>query len=257
MSKYYNPKRSRNLFIPGSAEPFKLSRSKIDLFLECQRCFYLDRRLGVGRPPGFPFALNSAVDALLKKEFDIHRARQKPHPLMEHYGIDAVPFSCDKLDKWRENFTGVQYLHKPTNFLVFGAIDDIWISGKGELIVVDYKATSKNEKIENIDKDWQAGYKRQMEVYQWLLRKNNYKVSNTGYFVYCNGVTDKEAFDGKLEFDITLIPYRGNDSWVEESLNKAYKCLMSDKLPSSSFECDYCAYRKAAQKEEKKIEKKN
>ncbi|MEK7077575.1 MAG: hypothetical protein AAB928_00560, partial [Patescibacteria group bacterium] len=70
MSQYYNPRRSRNLFNPDSKTPFRLSRSKIDLFLNCPRCFYLDRRLGVAQPPGYPFALNSAVDKLLKKEFD-------------------------------------------------------------------------------------------------------------------------------------------------------------------------------------------
>ncbi len=48
MSDYYNPQRTRNLYDPASKEPFRLSRSKIDLFLECARCFYLDRRLGVG-----------------------------------------------------------------------------------------------------------------------------------------------------------------------------------------------------------------
>ncbi|HVY67280.1 MAG TPA: hypothetical protein VHA30_00050, partial [Patescibacteria group bacterium] len=68
MSQYYNPKRTKYLFDPRSKYPFRLSRSKIDLFLNCPRCFYLDRRLGVALPPGFPFALNSAVDHLLKKE---------------------------------------------------------------------------------------------------------------------------------------------------------------------------------------------
>ena len=75
MSEYYNSQRIKNLYESNGLVPFKLSRSKIDLFLDCPRCFYLDRKLGVGRPPGFPFSLNSAVDHLLKKEFDIHRAR--------------------------------------------------------------------------------------------------------------------------------------------------------------------------------------
>ena len=81
MSEYYNPKRTRNVY--GQEVPFKLSRSKVDLFVECPKCFYLDRKLGVGRPPGYPFSLNSAVDTLLKKEFDIHRAKREAHPLME------------------------------------------------------------------------------------------------------------------------------------------------------------------------------
>jgi len=245
MSQYYNSQRTKGLYDPNSSEPFKLSRSKIDLFLSCPRCFYFDRRLGVARPPGFPFALNSAVDHLLKLEFDIHRANGTKHPLIEKYGIDAQPAVHADLDKWRHNFTGVQCLHKPTNLLIFGAIDDLWINSKGEYIVVDYKSTSKSEEITELNKDWQDGYKRQMEVYQWLLRQNSYKVSSTGYFVYCNGQTDRKAFDGKLEFDVTLIAYDGDDSWVEEAIVAAHKCLQSDEYPECGEECDYCAYHKA------------
>ena len=242
MSDYYKAKRTRSLYDPNGTKPFKLSRSKIDLFVECPRCFYIDRRLGTGRPPGFPFALNSAVDALLKKEFDVHRIKGTKHPLIEKYGVDAIPIPHDDLDKWRHNFTGIQFLHEQTNLLIFGAIDDLWQNTQGEYIVVDYKATAKAEEITALDKDWHEGYKRQMEVYQWLLRQNGYKVSNTGYFVYCNGKADKEAFDAKLEFDITLIPYTGKDDWVEGTVKDIHKCLNSNSIPIASENCDYCSY---------------
>ena len=250
MSIYYNAKRSRNIFDPTSKDPFKLSRSKIDSFLTCPRCFYIDRRLGVDKPPGFPFALNSAVDTLLKKEFDIHRAKGTTHPLMDKYGIDAIPFRHKDLDEWRENFVGVRYYHEPSNFIVTGAVDDIWVTPSGELIVVDYKSTSKDEEL-SIDEDWQIAYKRQMEIYQWLLRKNGHKVSNTGYFVYCNGKKDREAFDGKLEFDVIVLPYKGDDSWIEGVLIDASKCLLAENIPNSGNNCDYCDYRKAACEVEK------
>ena len=250
MSEYYTAERSRGLYKPDSEEPFKLSRSKIDLFLECPRCFYLDRRLGVGRPPGFPFALNSAVDKLLKLEFDIHRAKGTRHPLIEKYGVDARPVPHENLSEWRNNFTGVQFLHRPTNFLVFGAIDDLWQNSRDEYIVVDYKATSKIEDITELNKKWQDGYKRQMEVYQWLLRKNDHTVSDTGYFVYCNGRTDRAAFDGKLEFDVTLIAYDGDDAWIEDALAGAHQCLNDDEIPGAGPDCDYCAYVSARQKKE-------
>jgi len=241
MSQYYNSQRTHGLYDSGLKEPFKISRSKIDLFLQCPRCFYLDRKLGIGRPPGFPFTLNSAVDTLLKQEFDIYRANGAKHPLIEKYGVDAHPIPHKDLNDWRNNFTGIQYLHKPTNFLIHGAIDDLWVNSKGELIIVDYKATSKNGEV-NLDADWQISYKRQMEIYQWLLRKNGYKVSDTGYFVYCNGRTDVEAFDGKLEFDVTLVPYTGNDSWMEKTIFDIHKCLNSDKIPKADSDCDYCSY---------------
>jgi hypothetical protein len=108
---------------------------------------------------------------------------------------------------------------------------------------VDYKATSKNEKITNINQGWQITYKRQMEIYQWLLRNNSYSVSNTGYFVYCNGQKDKDAFNGKLEFDITLISYKGNDSWVDKTVSELHSCLLSDQVPEANGNCEFCAYR--------------
>ncbi|MFH1225826.1 MAG: PD-(D/E)XK nuclease family protein [bacterium] len=250
MSQYYNPQRKSNLFMPKASAPFRLSRSKIDLFLECPRCFYLDRRLGVARPPGFPFSLNSAVDYLLKKEFDLHRAKSQAHPLMKAYGIDAVPLADERLDEWRDALRGgITFVHEPTNLLITGGIDDLWVNPKGELMVVDYKATAKDGEV-NLDADWQIGYKRQMEIYQWLFRQNDFKVSRTGYFVYCNGKTDSEAFDAKLEFDIKIIPYEGDDSWVAEAIVEAHACLVSDKLPQSSASCDYCRYLEAVKKAE-------
>jgi len=248
MSQYYNSQRTTGLYTFNSKEPFKISRSKIDLFISCPRCFYLDRKLGVGRPPGFPFNLNSAVDTLLKKEFDIYRANNAKHPLIEKYGIDAKPVPHKDLNNWRHNFTGVQFLHKPTNFLISGAIDDLWQNSEQEFIVVDYKATAKNEAITELNKDWHKAYKRQMEIYQWLLRQNVDKVSDIGYFVYCNGLTDKKAFDGKIEFDVTVIPYKGNDDWVEKTIFDIYECLNSKKIPEASSDCDYCSYIKSIEK---------
>ena len=245
MSKFYNPHRSRNLYTPGSDKPFKISRSKIDLFVECPRCFYIDRRLGTGRPPGFPFNLNSAVDALLKSEFDAHRAAATPHPLQASYGLDAIPAAHEQIDAWRENFKGVQFQHEPTNLVITGAIDDLWIDGDGKYIVVDYKATAKKQPVTSLDQAWQAGYKRQMEVYQWLLRRNGLEVSDTGYFVYCTGRSDAEAFDAKIDFDIHLIPYTGNDGWVEPEITRLHACLNSDEVPEANEDCDYCAYVRA------------
>ena len=242
MSEYYKGDRTRNIYDPVSTEPFKLSRSKVDLFLNCPRCFYIDRRLGIGRPPGFPFNLNSAVDALLKKEFDIHRANQTTHPLMKQYGVDAVPYEHEQIEEWRDSLRrGIQYLHEPTNLLITGGVDDVWVRSDGELIIVDYKATSKSGEV-SLDADWQIGYKRQMEIYQWLFRKNGFTVSDTGYFVYCNGDADKEAFDGRLEFDVKVIPYEGDDTWVDQAIVDAHACLVSDTFPPANDECDYCTY---------------
>ena len=106
MSDYYNPRKTYGLYIPGSPTPFKISRTKIDLFFKCPKCFYLDRVCGIAQPPGYPFSLNAAVDRLLKKEFDLHRAKHTSHPLMKAYGLDAVPFDDPRMNPWRDGDVG-------------------------------------------------------------------------------------------------------------------------------------------------------
>ena len=81
--------KRKKTYEPGMRGPFRLSRTKVDLYRNCPRCFYHDRRLGIARPRGFPFNLNSAVDALLKTEFDRYRAAGQAHPYMAAAGLDA------------------------------------------------------------------------------------------------------------------------------------------------------------------------
>jgi len=90
--------------------------------------------------------------------------------------------------------------------------------------VVDYKATSKKDEV-NLDADWQGGYKRQVEFYQWLLRGRGLKVSDRAWFVYANGIRDGGAFDDVLRSRTKLILYDRDDSWVEPTLRDVAHCL--------------------------------
>jgi CRISPR/Cas system-associated exonuclease Cas4 (RecB family) len=234
--------RSRNLYNPEGEKPFKLSRSKVDNFVSCKRCFYIDRRLGVGQPPGFPFNINSAVDELLKNEFDQYRELGKPHPYMESVNRNLIPYKHEKLDEWRENFKGVQFHDKETNFILTGAVDDLWFDlDTEEVIVVDYKATSKNSEV-SIDAEWQQGYRRQMDFYQWLLRKNDLNVSDVGYFVYCNGDRKKATFDNKVHFKVSVLEYIGNSSWIENTIVEIKELLDQNNTPGFNEDCAYCSY---------------
>ena len=73
----------KSSYKPNQTEDFKVSRSKFSDFLTCPRCFYMDRVLGVQEPSTPGWALNSATDELLKKEFDICREQQIPHRLFK------------------------------------------------------------------------------------------------------------------------------------------------------------------------------
>ena len=244
-------KRTKNLYDPDVKEPFNVSRSKIDFFLECAQCFYLDRCLGITRPDMPGWSLNSAVDHLLKNEFDLLREQKQPHALMAHYGIDAVPFSHPDLAIWRDDHhkrIGASFLHSKTNLNICGIVDDIWQHNKtGQLHIVDYKSTSTDYPI-SLDSEYKAGYKRQMEIYQWIFKKMGFDISPVGYFFFANATKKRPGFGGKLEFENSIIPYQGSDAWVEPAIFDIKKCLDSNDIPESGKNCQHCAYRNSISK---------
>jgi CRISPR/Cas system-associated exonuclease Cas4 (RecB family) len=247
--------KERNVpYKTGQKTPFKVSRSKIELFMQCPRCFWLDARLKIKRPSSPPFNINKAIDELFKKEFDVYREQQKPHPLMKDNQIKAIPFQHKELDKWRHNFTGIVHLHEPTNLHVFGAVDDVWEDKEGNLIVVDYKATAKDKPVKELGPEggWQDMYRRQMEIYQWLLKQNDFKVSDTGYFVYATGTQDRDGFNNRVDFETHVFPHHGNSDWVDEVLDKMKKTLEGDipevGMAAMGGPCEHCEYAKSRTK---------
>ena len=224
----------------------KFSRSAIEQYLSCKRCFILMYKYKV-RLNSLPFTLNSAVDNLCKNEFDHYREKQEPHPIFLDNDIDAIPFKHDDLNKWRNNFQGISYYDEKLDLKFYGAVDDVWVKPSGELILSDVKSTSKN----NFDWDetWKnfeypKGYRRQLEMYQWLFRKNGFQVSNTAYLVYYNGLKNEPMFNKTLKFELHLIKLKCDDSWVEEALIKARNLFLDDNYPNGSIKCDTCSYLK-------------
>ena len=243
----YNPNRSSEWNYGGAK--WRLSRSKIDFFFECPRCFYLDNKLGTKRP-GFPsFNLNIAVDELFKKEFDIHRFAKTTHPIMQKYGIEAVPFAHKSMDSWRDPFVGIECKEPETGLTVSGGVDDIWVKPDGTLIIVDYKSTSKEGSITELsDSPWDMQYTRQLGVYRWLLEQNGFNVDPLGYLVYANASKEPDAFDDKLIFETTLVSVPTDIDWILPTLKDIKACLDSGELPKSGHNCEFCPYREASGK---------
>ena len=239
--------RKNSMYQKGSNEPFTISRSKFSNFIDCPRCFYLDRVKGL-KEPGMPgWALNSAVDDLLKKEFDHHRKEKTPHSIMKEYKLNFIPYDHPDIDKWRQSLSGgISYLDKETNLFIKGGIDDVWYDlDKEELVVVDYKAQSNNTPVETeayLDSKFHQGYKRQMDIYVHILRKMNFKVSNTTYFMVCNGEKTNEKFDNKIDFKTVLVPYESDPSWIPSKIKDMKKTLESDEMPEYNEDCESCVY---------------
>lgn len=53
-----------------------------------------------------------------------------------------------------------------------------------------------------------------------------------------------------LEFAVKIIPYVGDDDWVEECIVSAHRCLTSDVIPPHNPACEFCNYCAAAREVE-------
>ena len=125
-------------------------------------------------------------------------------------------------------------------------MDDIWFNpDNDELVVVDYKAQSKNETVETepyLESQYHQNYKVQMDIYVYILRQMKFKVSDTAYFLVCNGLKTPDKFDARLLFDLTLVPYKTNDSWIKNKIIEMKKVLDSKGVPEINKFCEKCMY---------------
>ena len=245
--------RKGSIYQKGTNEVFKISRSKFSNFIDCPRCFYLERVIGL-KDPGMPgWALNTAVDELLKKEFDHYRKIQKPHPLVTKNKLNFIPFQHEKIDYWRDALRGGIAFNDPdTNLEIHGGVDDIWFNPETkELVVVDYKAQSKKEAVETeayLEDQYHQSYKVQMDIYVYILRQMKFKVSDTAYFLVCNGLKTPDKFDALLHFDLALVPYKTDTSWVEDKITEMKSTLESSKVPKINKYCEKCMFLETGKK---------
>lgn len=211
----------------------QLSPSSLNLFFECRLCFWLEKRLGIRRPQPFPYALNAAVDVLLKEEFDHYRAKGEQHPLLVAHNIPAKLFPKQELlNEWRSNFKGIRYYDRELDATLFGAVDDILEFDGGKLAPLDYKSTGSA-----VPKVYDR-FQLQMDVYTYLLERNGYETPRKGYLAFY--VVDKQnGFADRLPFRKELHVIDTDPSEVREIFADAVAFLRKDTPPEHSAECDY------------------
>ena len=219
-----------------------LSPNSLNLYLECQQCFWLDKKQGIRRPPPYPYALNSAVDVLLKEEFDAYRKRGELHPMIKDNKLKAKLFDNQRLlDQWRDNFQGIRYFDKDLNASFFGAVDDILEFEGGKLAPLDYKSTGS--KVANVYDRFQL----QLDGYTFLLEKNGYKTNRKGYLAFY--IVDKDkGFIDRLPFRKEMHEIETNPSDIYEIFKDAVDVLKSDNVPEHSKDCLFGKWIGAANK---------
>lgn len=215
----------------ANEKTIQLSPNSLNLFLECPHCFWLDKNLGIKRPPPYPYALNSAVDALLKEEFDTYRAKNLQHPLIIENNIKAKLFSNQKLlNQWRNNLAGIRYFDEDLKATLFGAVDDILEFEDKKLAALDYKSTGS--KAANVYDRFQL----QLDTYTFLLEKNGYQTPKKGYLAFY--IVDKSrGFIDRLPFRKEIIEIETNPSDIYEIFKDAVLILRKSSPPPHSQDC--------------------
>jgi len=214
-------------------KPIQLSPSSLNLYLECPHCFWLEKKQGIRRPPAYPYALNQAVDTLLKQEFDSYRAKGKVHPLISAHNIPAKLFpNQDLLNQWRSNFVGIRFYDSDLGAALFGAVDDILEFEDGKLAPLDYKSTGSS--VATIYDRFQL----QMDVYTYLLEKNGFLTPKKGYLAFYI-VDKKNGFNDRLPFRKELHEIETNPSDVPELFKEAVLILRETTPPPHSPDCKY------------------
>ena len=245
-------KRHQGVYKPEHPAPYELSRSRVENFVKCPACFYLQQVKGVQFPKIPGFNINEATDILLKRDFDRYRGIST-HPFLEKRGMGhLIPYQHDDFELWTQSLHfgaegRMNTVHEETHLKIGGGLDDVWLNTKtNQLHIVDYKSTSQKseDKEISLDDPWKAAYKRQMDLYVWVMRRKGFDVSDVGYFLYCDGDRFSDyAFLGdeiaEMQFKMSLIEYQVDHSWIESSLRGIRECLDSPFVPEHSYGCEY------------------
>ena len=213
---------------------FKLSPSALNLMEECQRCFWLVQHKVWARPNGIFPSLPSGMDGILKIHFDNFMRKGLLPPELKDNGDTKgmLLFNDEELLKiWRSNFKGIQWEDTKGNILR-GAVDNILKKGK-KLIVLDYKTRGYALK-----EDTHEHYQNQIDIYNFLLRKNKHETEDYAFLLFYHPKEVKET--GEVIFNTDLKKMKVNIKNAEKIWNTAIKMLNED-CPKKS--CDWCGGR--------------
>jgi hypothetical protein len=136
------------------------------------------------------------------------------------------------LNVWRNNFRGIQWTDKKGN-LFRGAVDNILVKGK-KLIVLDYKTRGYPLK-----EDTHEHYQDQMDIYNFLLRKNDYQTEDYTYLLFYH--PNKVHENGDVDFHADLVKIKVNIDNAKKIFKKAVDVLEGE-LPAPYDECDFCSW---------------
>ena len=213
--------------------PYKFSPSSLSLLKECPRCFWLHFNKKIRRPDTIFPSLPSGMDKILKAHFDSFIGKERLPPELKDMNDEVTLFdNAGLLEVWRNNFKGIQWTDEKGN-LIRGAVDNILQKGK-KLIVLDYKTRGYPLK-----EDTAKYYQDQLDIYNFLLRKNGYETEDYAYLLFYH--PDRVNENGNIFFHTDLVRMDISVKNAERIFNEAVKVLEGN-MPEPSDNCQFCEW---------------
>ncbi|MCM8809111.1 MAG: PD-(D/E)XK nuclease family protein [Candidatus Omnitrophica bacterium] len=210
-----------------------LSANSLNIFRECERCFYLQIKHNISRPRGPMPSIASGIDSLIKMYFEHFREKNK-----------LPPFLKGKVDgKLITNLKKTYYYDIESNnkYYLWGHLDEVIQLPDGLYIPLDHKTRASLPQGEPHD-----AYKFQLSIYSLLLKKENKgKEVDLGYLVYYypeKKLIDYDANDIKniINFSFEVKEVKLEIKETKEIIENAIKCIEKNKLPDKGANCEYC-----------------
>ncbi len=227
-------KRGQGAKMPKSkTKQIYLSASSLSVFIECPRCFWLEKNENILRPRGVFPSLPGGMDDVIKKYFDKFRKNNDLPPEVKGKIKGDLFSDSGTLNKWRNWRIGLSYEDKKQNAKLVGALDDCLVYG-GKYIPLDYKTRGYAPKENST-----SFYQHQLDIYAFLLTQNGFPAGNFGYLLY---YYPEEVFEnGNVRFAVEPKEMKVNSARAEKLFNEAIACLGGD-IPSYGSKCVFCDF---------------
>jgi hypothetical protein len=216
-----------------------LSNSRLGLFTECPRCFWLDLNAGIKRPDTIFPSLPGGLDAQFKRYFDQFRARADLPPEVRGKLPGKLLSDVETIDRWRDWRRGIRYTPLWAEVELMGALDECLVDVDGFHYPLDYKTRGYAPNAGT-----HGYYQNQMDFYTLLLEGNGHKTKRLAYLLYYHPVEVKEH--GLIQFDISVQEV-ATDPEGAEHLVKDAVAVLNGPAPASSATCGFCKWMTAVQ----------
>ena len=219
----------------------RLSKSALENFRRCARCFWLEKTQDIKQPQGIRAGVPMGIDRVLRGHYDAHRAASTvPPELAGHIPGGLYPedrISMKDLRNWRKGLAVVV-----EGFELSTALDDLLYSpATGLYNMIDYKSKAKLTDEE----DTRKYYQTQADAYDLALNANGYKTDGRAFFAYYSPArVGSSAPSNEVDFrwNAQIVVITADHARVKAMLVRAGRCLEARTAPEPSPTCEQCNY---------------